>query len=170
MRTLVVKSGQTLAEVSATLIDSRVNKALADATLKRIVALNPTLGAGKLTPGTTVVVPAGPGIRAAPTKGVKDDPASALMNEFERAARETSAGLVAAIKAKDEERAELAPVFKSTAFKRALEVDKELAAKADRAQKSLAEDEAADKELAGSFEGLITEARAALDKLNKLLG
>ena len=46
MRTMVVKSGQTLAEVSASLIDSRVNKAAVDAASKRIVALNPTLATG----------------------------------------------------------------------------------------------------------------------------
>ena len=170
MRTMVVKSGQTLAEASASLIDSRVNKAAADAALKRIVALNPTLATGKLNPGTIVVVPGGPGIKTAPTNGANDEPKEALKAEFERSARETRARLAAAVKARDEERAELAAVFDSNAFKRALAADRDLAAKADLARKSLTEDEAADHELAGTFDGLITDARAALEKLDKLAG
>lgn len=170
MRILVVKSGQTLQEVSATLIDARVTKTQADIALKRLITLNPTLGTGELKAGTVVVVPEGPGIKTGPTKAAKDDPSQMLTALFERSARETRASALAAVKARDEERAELAAAFKSDAFKRALGVDKGLTAKAELAKKMLAEDEAADKQLAGALEGMITDARAALEKLDKLLG
>lgn len=169
MRTLIVKSGQTLAEVSASLIDSRVTKEIADAALKRIALLNPSLGSGKLKGGTIVIVPDGRGIKTGPTKATKDDAGEALMAEFERAASETRVSLVDAIKASGEERAALAAVFKSSPFKRALEADRELAAKAELAKKSLSEDEAADKASAATFDSLITDARSALEKLDKLL-
>ena len=170
MRTFVVKSGQTLKDIGAELIDARVSKPQADAALKSIRALNPNIGTGKLSAGTVVIVPTAPGIKTGPTTAAKDDPAGILTAEFERAARETRAALLASIKRQTDERAEILAAFKSDAFKRALEAGKDLGTKAELAKKALSEDEAADKQAAGSFDGLLSDARGALEKLDKLLG
>jgi len=169
MRTFVVKSGQTLKEISAELTDGRVTKAQADAALKSIRFLNPNIGTGKLKAGTVVVIPAVPGIKTGPTRAAKEDPVGIVTDQFQRSARETLANVVAAIKTRDAERSEIAAAFKTDGFKRALESNKELGAKADLARKALAEDEAADKETAGSFETLLSQAKDALAGLEKLL-
>jgi len=170
MRTFVVKSGQTLKDIGAELIDGRASKVQADAALKNIRALNPNIGTGRLKAGTVLIIPTGQGIKTGPTKAAKDDPAAILTAEFERAARETRAALLNGIKSRDAERAEIAAAFKSDAFKRALEANKDLAEKAELAKKALAEDESADKQIAGSINNLISDARAALEKLDTLLG
>ena len=170
MRTIVAKSGQTLKDISADLIDARVSKTQADAALKSIRLLNPTIGTGKLKAGTIVIIPDRPGIKVGPTKAAKDDPSAIVTAEFERAARETRASLLASIKAQDAARAEVFGAFNTDAFKRALEVDRTLAAKADLAKKTLSEEEAADKQVAGSFDGLLSDARDMLGKLDKMLG
>ncbi|MEK1888224.1 MAG: hypothetical protein AAAB35_11765 [Phyllobacterium sp.] len=170
MRTFVVKSGQTLKDIGAELIDARVSKTQADAALKSIRALNPNIGTGKLSAGTVVIVPAGPGIRIGPTTAAKDDPAGILTAEFERAARETRDGVLASMKTRADERTEISAALKSDAFKRALEADKDLGVKAELAKKALSENEAADKQAAGLFDGLLSDARGALEKLDKLLG
>lgn len=170
MRTFVAKSGQTLKEIGAELIDARVSKAQADAALKSIRALNPNIGTGRLKAETVVLIPAGQGIKTGPTKAAKDDPTAMLTDEFERAARETRAAVLTGIKTRADERAEISAAFKSDAFKRALEANKDLAAKAELVKKALSEDEAADRQVAGSFDGLLSDARAALEKLDDLLG
>ena len=170
MRTIITKSGQTLKDIGAELIDARASKTQADAALKSIRALNPSIGTGRLKAGTVIVVPAAPGIKIGSTKAAKDDPSGIVTAEFERAARETRASVLAGIKAQETGRTEILAAFKSDAFKRALEADKTLGAKAELAKKTLSEDEATDKQLAGSFDGLLSDARAALGKLDKLLG
>ncbi|MGI6853753.1 hypothetical protein [Mesorhizobium sp. 1B3] len=170
MRTFVAKSGQTLQEISAELIDGRLGKTQAEAVLKRIRTLNPALGTGKLKQGTVVVLPAGPGIKTGPTRAVKQDPAEMLTAQFERAARQTRGDVAAAAKARQPERAKLADAFQSDAFNRALTVDRELAGKAELARKALAQEEADDKDLLDAFDGLISDARAAIEKLDKMLG
>lgn len=170
MRTIVVKSGQPLKDISAELIDARVTKAQADAALKSIRALNPTLGAGRLKAGTVIIIPDAPGIKTGPTKAAKDDPSGIVTAEFERSARETRAAVLTSIKAQEAARAEVFAAFSSDAFKRALEADRTLGAKAELAKKVLSEEEVADKQVAGSFDGLLSDARAMLEKLDKLLG
>jgi hypothetical protein len=170
MRTIVVKLGQTLKDISAELIDARVSKAQADAALKSIRTLNPNIGTGRLKAGTVIVIPDGPGIKTGPTKAAKEDPSGIVTAEFERSARETRASVLASVKAQQAARAEIFDAFNSDAFKRALEADRTLAAKAELAKKALSEEEVADKQVAGSFDGLLSDARATLEKLEKLLG
>lgn len=170
MRTFAAKSGQTLQEISAELIDGRLGKTQAEAVLRRIRTLNPALGTGKLKQGTVVVIPAGPGIKAGPTRAVTQDPAEMLTAQFERAARQTRGDLAAAAKARQPERARLADALQSDAFNRAMTIDRELAGKAELARKALAQEEADDKDLLNGFDGLISDARAAIEKLDKMLG
>ncbi|MBZ9935671.1 LysM domain-containing protein [Mesorhizobium sp. BR1-1-16] len=170
MRTFIVKSGQTLADIRAELIDGRVSKAQNEATLKRIRDLNPELSAGRIKPGTVVLVPDAPGIKPAATKPAKSDPASMLNSQFEAAIKDTLRQVAADLRSREAERAELAEAFTSDAFKRALKSDQELGGKAELANKAIAEDAAADKALEGALTNMHEAARASIEKLDKLLG
>ncbi|HWJ72326.1 MAG TPA: hypothetical protein VNX29_04090 [Kaistia sp.] len=152
------------------MIDGRVSKAQSEATLKRIRDLNPELGAGRIKPGTVVLVPDAPGIKPAATRPAKSNPASLLNGQFEAAIKDTLEQVAADLKSREAERAELAEAFKSDAFKRAMKGDQELGGKAERANKAIAEEEAADKGLEGTLASMHEAARASLEKLDKLLG
>jgi hypothetical protein len=169
LRTFVAKSGQTLQEISAELIDGRLGKTQAEAVLRRIRTLNPALGTGKLKQGTVVVIPAGPGIKTGPTRAVTQDPREMLIAQFERPARPTRGDVAAAAKARQPQRAKLADALQSDVFNRALTIDKELTGKAQLAKKALAQEEADEKDLLNGFDGLISDARAAMEKLDKML-
>ena len=169
MRSFVVKSGQTLEEISAELIDGRVSKVQAAAALKSIRDLNPNIGTGKLKAGTVIMVPGRPGIKTAGTKAVQDGPSSMLVGLFERSSRETLASVAVSLRTREAERTELAKVFGSAVFKRALDTDRDLAAKAEQARKEMDEDQAADKEVEASLGSMVEAARASLQKLDGLL-
>jgi hypothetical protein len=170
MRTFIAKSGQTLQQIGAELVDGRVGKAQAEAALRHIQALNPGIGTGKLKEGTVVIVPAGRGLKTGPTRAVKQDPAESLAAEFERAAGATRKALASALEMLRPERDELSEALRSEIFSRALKVDKDLAGKVELARKSMAIEEAEDKQLLDAFEGLVGDARAALEKLDGMLG
>jgi len=170
MRTFIVKPGQTMADISAELIDGRVSKAQSEAALKRIRELNPALAKGRLKAGTVVLVPDVAGIKVTGTKPAKADPADLLNGQFERAVKATLKEAAAGLRGREAERAELLEALDSAAFKRAQGGDADLAGKAALARKAIGEEETADKGLEAALAELHQAARASIEALDKLLG
>lgn len=116
MKFFIVKPGQT-----ADLLASRV---AASGGLARLQALNPHLDLQRLTPGSVLIWPA---------ESADEDSQSVSGNVFDSFAADVRAGLKAAttkvragLARQEDQRKEAAAVFRSAAFKRAIETDAEL--------------------------------------------
>lgn len=123
MKFFIVKQGQTA--------DVLASRAAASGGMARLQALNPHLDLQRLVPGSVLIWPA---------DAADEDSESVSGNVFDSFAADVRAGLRAAttrvrsgLARQEDQRKEAAAVFRSAAFKRAVETDAELRQQASAA-------------------------------------
>jgi hypothetical protein len=168
-RLLIVKQDSDLQSLGGRLLKSKLTPTQAEAALGNLQALNPHLKAGQpVSAGTVVLVPDEPGFKASESESVGGGP----LEDFEELVRaELAAGekkLKASNAARAEQRAEVASVQKTAAFKKIVEADPALKDQFEEASKALKEDQkgaaVAEQALDAATKGALAEL-AALIKL-----
>lgn len=159
MKFFIVKEGQT-----ADLLASRV---AASGGMARLQALNPHLDLQRLTPGSVLIWPA---------ESADEDSQSVSGNVFDSFAADVRAGLRAAtarvrggLARQEDQRKEAAAVFRSAAFKRAIETDAELRQQATAADNRAKLLQARAKEIDAALLALDRTADEGLAALAKVL-
>ena len=159
MKFFIVKEGQT-----ADLLASRV---AANGGMARLQALNPHLDLQRLAPGSVLQWPA---------ESADEDSQSVSGNVFDSFAADVRAGLKAAttrvrggLARQEEQRKEAAAVFRSAAFKRAIETDAELRQQATAADNRAKLLQARAKEIDAALLALDRTADEGLAALAKVL-
>jgi hypothetical protein len=169
-RTFVVKTDMDIKSLSGSLLDARFSGAQAEAALQQLKLFNPHADLAKLRAGTVLFVPDTPGFKATAGTTTQTTPlqdfGALLAGALGDAARSTKAGNAA----RAAERADVAAILKSAAFKRIVGTDKDLAKQADDAQKAIASEEADDKQAEETVAAMSKAAAAALAGIGKLVG
>ena len=157
MKFLIVKPGQTAEALAARLA--------ASGGLARLQALNPHLDVQRITPGSVLIWPTG-----------DEEGASVAGNVFDTFAADVRSGLKAAttrvkggLTLQEDQRKEAAAVFRSAAFKRAMESDAELREQATAADNRAKALQQRGKEIDAALTALDRTAELGLEALGKLL-
>lgn len=170
LRTFVVKSETNLQSLGTTLLDARFRGAQADAALERLKALNPHIDPEKIPAGTALFVPDSPGFKASAATSTQ----AALIDDFRAllssALSDAASSMKAGNAARAAERADVAAVLKSAAFKRVAGDDKDLAQQVSDAQKSMATEESDEKQAEETLAAMSKAALAALVQIGKVAG
>lgn len=170
LRTFVVKSDTNLQSLGTTLLDARFRGAQADAALERLKALNPHADPNRIPAGTVLFVPDSPGFKASASTPTQSAPLDDFRALLSAALSDAADGMKAANAARAGERADVAAVFKSAAFKRIAGDDRDLAQQVSDAQKSMATEESDDKQAEEALATISKAALAALTQIGKVAG
>jgi hypothetical protein len=170
LRTFVVESDTSLQSLGTSLLDARFRGAQADAALERLKALNPHADPERIAAGTVLFVPDSPGFKASASTSTQTAPLEDFRALLSSALRDAASIMTTGNSARAAERADVAAVIKSAAFKRVAGDDKDLAQQVSDAQKALATEESDDKQAEGTLATMSKAALAALAQIGKLAG
>jgi hypothetical protein len=134
-----------------------------------LVALNPHVDFKKIEPGTVLLVPDGPGLRAGETASVSGQPFDELREQVLAAVEAAGARARSGHAAQLAEQKEVTAALKSAGLRAALEIDPELRAQIEAALQVFKQDQQDAKAAAETLKSLAKQAATELDALAKLL-
>lgn len=168
MRTFIVGDETKLKALSEKLLLANLSQVRSEAALKALQEANPHADLNKLTRGTVLFVPDAPGFKVSTTNSATEGPLAALQDLLDQALRvaleETSAGNSARLADQDQ----TVKAFDDGAVKKAISdptIGPQIRESVDAVRKGFE----VDRELAARAEKNITDVgRAAIAKLNEL--
>jgi hypothetical protein len=167
MRLIVIKSRADLQELRTRL--GRAERG-SGRTFEDIEKLNPHLDFKKIEPGTVVLVPDVPDTREPERGSIQGQPFDELRDDVMAALRATGARVRAGYQGLGEQAKEVSAVFKTAAFKRAVEADPALQPQVDAAAAVFKRDTAQAKAAEEMLKMMERQATEDLEALAKLLG
>lgn len=169
MRTLVIKRDADLEALRSELLVSGLSDSRSGAALESIRTLNPHLDFERLKPGMVLLVPDAPDFSKSGTKPVGDEP----LDDFEHLVRDGLEAARVKLRAGREKRTfrrkEISEALKSSALKRTIEGDPDLAKRIDVASKRIKDEEKDDARAQKMLHAAAEEIRSELAALAKLL-
>ncbi|WP_422003421.1 hypothetical protein [Reyranella sp.] len=169
-RTFTVKNETTLQSLGTALLDARFGGAQAEAAMEQVKALNPHVDFQRIAPGTVLFVPETTGLKATAGTSAQSAPLDEFRALLSGALGDAAGRLKEGNAARAAGRADLAAALKSTAFKRVVGEDRDIAAQVTEAQEAMASEERDDKQAEENFAAVSKATLAALTQLRKLAG
>ena len=164
-RMFIVKDDATLDSLSSTLLSARLSNTQTTSALEDLQALNPHLDLKKVTAGTVLLVPETPSFKVSASESVPGDALGGFRQIVQRELAAAAKDLRTAIAARAEQRAEVATMQKTSAFRKIVEQDPELKEQMAQVSKQSKEDE---RDAATAAESLETATKGAMDELAAL--
>lgn len=166
-RTFIVTKKTSLDALGKTMLDARFQETQAAAALNELKAANPHVDQAALAVGTVIVVPDTPGLKPSAgepvSRGARDSLGALAQKALEGAVQRSRAGL----QARAAERAEVAKVLKSAAFRNSTDAPDATKQQFQDAAKAMADDEKKDQEATERLAAMSGAALAALARLGK---
>jgi hypothetical protein len=170
VRTFAVKRDTSLQSLSGALLDARYRGPQAEAAVEQLKALNPHANLEELKAGTVLFVPDAPGFKSSAATSAQAVPLEEFRALLSNALGDAARNVRSANAARASERADVAAILKSAAFKRLAGSDRELAQQAEDAQKAMKNEETQDKQAEESIAVVGKAALAALAQIGKIVG
>ena len=166
MRMIVLDEKTDLDGLRARLLGG---KAVSDDAIEKLKRLNPHVSFDRIPAGTVLLVPELPGLRKGETAPVTGDAFDSFRESLLAAVDATRARVRGSYEGVLGQQKEVTAVFKSAAFKRALESDPELREQVEAAAEVFKRDKEQAEEADGVLKEMRQEARDELAALGKLL-
>jgi hypothetical protein len=169
-RIVVITENTKLDALGSTLLNGRLSDAQASSALESLQAMNPHVDLRNVAAGTVLLVPDAPGFKASATEPVAADAIGdfrkILLDNLNAAAGRMKAGNAA----RAEERAAVAGVQKTAAFKRIVERDPQLRQEMEDASNAGKEEQREAAQGEKAIDAAVKGATAELANLARLLG
>jgi len=170
MRTLVIKQDTDIQALKGRLIAGKTSAGKAESAIKQLEDLNPHLNLNDLRAGAVVLVPDTPNFKAAEGEIV----GGGTFEDFQQFVRSSLADAVGRLKtgnaARATERADIAALLKTAAFKRVLESDADVKQQVAAATKDFKDEQQQADEDEKTVAAAAKTATAQLAELGKVLG
>ena len=169
-RMVVIKNATDIKTLRTSLLRANVSDAQAASALADLQALNQHVNPAKIPAGTVLLVPDAPSFDAAASEPIATSPFDALRERLRIDLTAASKRLKAGNEMRAAQRADIASVQKSAAFKKIVDKDPELQKQVEEAGKALKEDEKQAADAEKKVAAAIDDTMAELDALGKLFG